>query len=427
MKKVSVIKCLIFFLLLIFVYRTTAYSATIEEIKAKMVQATESKKQLEAEIAALDSQLKTIGQQTTSLKNTIASLDATINKNALSLKLTQNNISSTELEIQGLSLDIGKSTTIIDNNSDAIAELLVETSRLGDSSVIENLLTYNDLSEFWDQTETIYKVRNRLTQKVSETKDTKKNLENSKTQAEQKKEELLALKSKLVDQKAVLEVTKKEKNKLLADTKNTEANYKKQLAAKKALSEAFDKELLKFESELKMIVDSSSYPLYSKGILNWPLDSIRITQVFGDTEFSRTTNAYNGNGHNGVDFAASIGTPVKAVLDGTVVGSGDTDAVCYGASFGKWVLIQHNNGLSTLYAHLSLIKVRAGDRVFSGSVLGYSGNTGYSTGPHLHFTVYATQGVKIMSRKSTVCKGTYTMPVADLKAYLNPLLYLPNL
>ncbi|HEY4508236.1 MAG TPA: M23 family metallopeptidase, partial [Candidatus Paceibacterota bacterium] len=109
---------------------------------------------------------------------------------------------------------------------------------------------------------------------------------------------------------------------------------------------------------------------------------------------------------------------------GTVKGAGNTDTVCPGASYGKWVLIEHANGLSTLYAHLSLIKVSEGQEVATGETVGYSGETGYATGPHLHFTVYATQGVRIMNRKSAVCGGTYRMPIADLKAYLNPLKYL---
>jgi murein DD-endopeptidase MepM/ murein hydrolase activator NlpD len=88
------------------------------------------------------------------------------------------------------------------------------------------------------------------------------------------------------------------------------------------------------------------------------------------------------------------------------------------------VFIEHGNGLSTLYAHFSLIKVSEGQSVSLGEVIGYSGESGYATGPHLHFTVYATQGVRIMSRKSAVCGGSYTMPIADLKAYLDPLKYL---
>jgi murein DD-endopeptidase MepM/ murein hydrolase activator NlpD len=196
------------------------------------------------------------------------------------------------------------------------------------------------------------------------------------------------------------------------------------LADKKALADAFANELTQFESQLKFVIDENSIPSVGKGILSWPLNVIKITQYFGMTEFAKTTNAYNGQGHNGVDFAASIGTPVKAALSGVVKGTGNTDIACPGASFGQWVLIEHNNGLSTLYGHLSLIKVAAGQIVTTGDTIGYSGNTGFSTGPHLHFGLYVTQGVKIMSRKSTVCKSTYTMPVADLRAYLDPLQYL---
>jgi murein DD-endopeptidase MepM/ murein hydrolase activator NlpD len=127
-----------------------------------------------------------------------------------------------------------------------------------------------------------------------------------------------------------------------------------------------------------------------------------------------------------VDFGIPTGTAVLSSASGIVKGTGDTDAVCPGASYGKWVLIEHPFGLSTLYAHLSVIQVNEGTDVSAGSVIGYSGDTGYSTGPHLHYTVYATQGVKITERKSRVCKGSYRMPLADLRAYLNPLSYLPE-
>ena len=166
-------------------------------------------------------------------------------------------------------------------------------------------------------------------------------------------------------------------------------------------------------------------PSTGSGVLAWPVDSVKITQFFGKTSFStQNPQVYNGKGHNGIDLRASVGTPIKAALAGTVEGVGDTDTVCPRASYGKWVLIRHANGLSTLYAHLSLIRVGPGQSVSTREIVGYGGNTGYSTGPHLHFTVYATQGVKITALKSRACRGTYTIPVADLKAYLNPLSYL---
>ena len=83
-------------------------------------------------------------------------------------------------------------------------------------------------------------------------------------------------------------------------------------------------------------------------------------------------------------FEASF--PVKIVDgDGTVLGTGNTDAIkgCY--SFGRWVLIQHDNGLSTIYAHLATMLVSKGDAVSTGQLIGYSDTTGYAVGPHLHF------------------------------------------
>ena len=400
------------------------YAATADEIKQQIQQVTANKIQLEQEIAQYEQQLKDIGAQTVSLKNTIKSLDATINKNALDIKLTQNNINSTSLEIDELSLNIEKNIDLINRDTEAISILVKQINGYDSSSIIENLLTYKNLSEFWNEQQNIYLVQNQISEKINETKDTKTTLENNKKLAEKKKNDLLKLKVTLLDKKNVLAITKKEKNKLLADTKNSETTFKKILADKQTLADAFDNELLMFESQLKFTMDLSSIPSVGKGILSWPLDFIKITQRFGITDFSKTTNAYSGQGHNGVDFGTSIGTPVKAALSGVIKGTGNTDIVCPGASFGQWVFIEHNNGLSTLYGHLSLIKVSTGDIVTTGDVIGYSGNTGFSTGPHLHFGVYATQGVKIMSKKSAVCNGTYTMPVADLRAYLDPLQYL---
>ncbi|MCR4306448.1 MAG: M23 family metallopeptidase, partial [Candidatus Yonathbacteria bacterium] len=222
--------------------------------------------------------------------------------------------------------------------------------------------------------------------------------------------------------------SRSQKNQLLAQTKNKEANYQKALNEKLRLKEEFEKELLKFESELRIAIDPTSLPPAGAGILLWPLKDIFITQKFGNTDFAQS-GAYSGKGHNGIDFRASVGTEVKAALSGVVEATGNTDQYpgCY--SYGKWVLIKHNNGLSTLYAHFSLIKAVAGQQVSTGDVIGYSGNTGYSTGPHLHLTVYASQGVKITrlgdipGRPITKCSGA-SIPIASLNAYLNPLDYL---
>lgn len=124
-----------------------------------------------------------------------------------------------------------------------------------------------------------------------------------------------------------------------------------------------------------------------------------------------------------------VGTPVYAVDDGIIKGIGDTDQNCKGVSFGKWVFIEHYNGLSTTYGHLSAISAKPGQEVKKGDLIALSGNTGHSTGPHLHLTVYASQGAKVeaVPTKTAYCKGVYlVMPIAPTNAYLDPMSYLPK-
>jgi murein DD-endopeptidase MepM/ murein hydrolase activator NlpD len=115
-----------------------------------------------------------------------------------------------------------------------------------------------------------------------------------------------------------------------------------------------------------------------KSFLKSPLKYANVTSRFG-RRFHPVLQ-YMKN-HNGVDYGAAIGTPVWAVADGTVTRAGRD-----GAS-GNLVCLRHMNGLETCYAHLSRIAVRAGQRVSQKQVIAYSGNTGRSTGPHLHYAL----------------------------------------
>ena len=132
--------------------------------------------------------------------------------------------------------------------------------------------------------------------------------------------------------------------------------------------------------------------------------------------------------HNGIDLAAPVGTKIYAPLTGTVRNVGNTDLVrgCY--SWGKWVLIDHPNGLSTLFAHLSHIGVTPGQKLSTGDVVGFTGNTGFSTGPHLHYTLYVSEAVQVRQfnqfKAATSC-GAALSPFAAVEGYLDPLDYLP--
>lgn len=97
----------------------------------------------------------------------------------------------------------------------------------------------------------------------------------------------------------------------------------------------------------------------------------RIDPIYGTARF-----------HAGMDFAANIGTPVYATGDGTVIEVG------WKQGYGKCIMISHGYGYETLYAHLNEYKVRPGQKVTRGEQIGEVGNTGKSTGPHLHYEVH---------------------------------------
>lgn len=105
--------------------------------------------------------------------------------------------------------------------------------------------------------------------------------------------------------------------------------------------------------------------------LVWPLSGT-LTSGFG----------YRwGRMHEGIDIAVAEGTPVRAAKSGTVI------LASYYGGYGNYICVDHGGGLSTCYAHLSGYASSTGQRVSQGQVIGYSGNTGSSTGPHLHFEV----------------------------------------
>lgn len=408
-------------------YTKFALAATVNvnEIKQKIDNSTANIKQLEQEIAHYQNQINDTSKQANTLKNTIQTLDISKKKISTSIILTQDKIKLTNNQISQLNQDIRSKEQQIGKNYDSVGISIKTIYKDSSESIIETLLSSNSLAAFSNNIDTLSRLQIQVRKHISNLTANKKDLERTKRSLEGKKTDLVTYTGDLSDQKRLVESTAQEKSSLLAQTKNQESAYRTILQNKQLQKEQFEKELYAYESALKINVDPNSIPSSGSGVLTWPLDKITITQYFGNTAFA-TKNAqiYNGKGHTGVDFGAPVGTKVKAALDGVVIGTGNTDEVrtCY--SYGKWVFIKHPDGLSTLYAHLSLINVSTGDNVSTGQIIGYSGNTGYSTGPHLHFGVYASQGVRVTRfDNSKNCKGVL-IPLADPSAYLNPLSFL---
>ena len=395
---------------------------SVEQLQSQINSHQAEIEALNKQIAQFEKDLTAVGAKKQTLQTAVNTLDLSVKQTQAKVKAKQSQIASTELQIQQLSGEIGNKEQSISLDSAAIAETVRTLYETQKESLVELILTNDSVADLWDDTETVRTVQETMQGHVTSLQSAKQVLTEDKVKTEDKRQELVEQKQELASQEQSLAVQKKEQQSLLTQTKNQESNYQSLLAQKKASKATFEAALNDLESKLKFTLDPAKLPSTGKGILRWPLDKVRITQQFGVTADSG--RLYSSGSHNGVDFAASIGTPIKSTLSGTVQATGNTDAIkgCY--SYGKWVLVKHGNGLTTIYAHMSQITVTQGQSVSTGEVLGFSGDTGYATGPHLHMGLYASDAVQVRQLGTNTPCGKATMPVSAATGYLNPLSYL---
>ena len=403
--------------------------------KKRKVEEEELKRKLQAE-------LEVVNKESQSLGSAVKSLDATRKKLATDINITQSKITSSNLTIRSLENTMSEKERQVVTHRKAIKDTLTALSEYDSKPLLFSLLAYVRLADVWRDNSQLTGLNDRLTEEIDALRETRKALGQEKEQKEKVKEEQVSLKGQLNGQKSVVEENQRAKENLLAETKRKEAEYQKLLTENIAKEKQFEEDLFRLESELSITLDPSLIPKARHGVLFWPLDKIFVTNYFGTTVGNR--QIYASGFHNGVDFRASMGTPVKAVLAGVIEGTGNTDEMnaqfrregkpaC--VSYGRWILIKHNNGLSSVYAHLSASLVKTGQNVRTGETIAYSGGaygvngSGYSFGPHLHLGLFASQGVEIrqLTNSKGGCKKIY-MPIArGLEAYLDPLAYLSSL
>ncbi len=392
---------------------------------------------LNQEIAQYQTQLDATTKKKQTLQNTLAQINLSIKKTTASISVTQNKIGSTQLQIQQLAGGIADTQQAITVGEAGLAQSLRRVNEADDVPLVLQVISSDTAPAAWQDIDAIVSLDQAVGDNIATLSDHKQTLATKKSAVETQQSQLVTQKKTLLAQQGSLSATKGAQSDLLTQTKAQESTYQSIIAQKKAQEAGFEDALSNLKAQLNVAVNPSEITPPGPGILQWPIDgTIRITQYFGNTPFAQSNpTLYSGHGHDGLDIAAPIGTPVHAALSGTILATGNTDLShstrgqrCY--SFGKWVMIKHNNGINTMYAHLSQISVSQGQSVSTGDVIGYSGETGYATGPHLHFGVYVSAVTQIIPLgQATRAVGTpcalAVMPVPPVSGYLNPLNYLP--
>lgn len=395
-----------------------AGAALTDDLQNEINQKQSQIQELEKQISQYKELINSTKSQSNTLKNQITKMEAQIKKLETEVRLTQTKISQTSLKIQGLASDIATRNVEIEKQKNNLSQILRQVNEYDQSSPIELILSNTNFSEFLSQAQYIANLQEGVQQKLTSIKDLKNQLEEQKTESEKQKAALEDLKKDLRGKSLVLDNEKDEQQGLLIISKNQEKKQQAILTNLEKQQKQIENEIFLTEQKLRLAINQNSITA-SKGALMWPLDSVVKTQGYGCivSAFARKSypacNEGNGNGgfHNGIDLDGDTGDPVRATRDGTVAGVANLGKY----SYGRWIAVTHNNGLTTLYGHLSAQSVAVGQKVKAGDVIGYMGSTGYSTGSHLHFSVFATNTFTVQQK--------WYGPV-PLGGSVNPLLYL---
>lgn len=369
----------------------------LDEIKAKIKAYKQIIELKQRQGVALSDQIETVSAQVSALE--------------LEIDASKKELDALNEDIKTLTQRIEQKELVIVSQKKVLAEIMRGTYQdqsdlpldiLANASRFENPLQMSEWTHTTGQKirEVLTSLRTLRTSLIEE----RKSITDKKVQADK-------LYQELGERQSYLDEVKASKERLLSKTQSEAKKYDALVDNLEEQRKAIEDEIEDIESGKTAALDLKDVPKYQKGLLAYPVKDPKITQKYGKTTFTRWYTF-----HNGVDFGMPTGTKVLSAADGKVVARGDNGKYAYG----RWMAIDHGNGLVTMYGHLSGYEKKVGDKVKKGDTIAKSGNTGYSTGPHLHFTVFSTKSFDVVPSKKI--KSVKDIPVG---ATINPTLYLP--
>lgn len=351
----------------------------IENYQSKL---TDLQKQQEV----YDNSIKVKRQEINNLKNQIGILSDTASKIKLEIKSAQLEIDKTNLEIANIKLGISGKIGEMGSQKEKISDILRNLDQQErQKNNLEVLVVKGDLGSWFKSLNELQNLENGLNDRLKVLGDMKNQLENQRANLEERQNQLNRLKDLMSDKKERLVIEQTVQSQLLDKTKGQEANFQKMLAEIRA-------EQAKINSDIQSLDALARKKLASKGkIANdngfiWPVSSRAVSAYFHDPDYPYR----NIMEHPAIDVGRTPqGTPIRAAKSGYVARVKFAGDKTY-----AYILLVHNDGLSTVYGHISKPYVKEDDFVVQGEVIGLSGGAARSvgsgnltTGPHLHFEV----------------------------------------
>ena len=371
---------------------------------AKTAAELEEEQRKAAQIAALEQKKKEQQEKLKELEKQIAEAkakkeDVMVTKNLLDQRnqLLLEQIDDTQNQIDDAAAQIARYELLEQEQYELFCQQVRSEEERGSLSYLSVLFKATSMVDLLNRMEFVNEVAEYNKTLIAAMKETRENIKAEKTEMEAKEAQLGEQQDEL---QGKLDETTKLMNEYAADQRELEKLYAAEEEAGKAIV-----------AEINRLMAESDVVPSAEGFI-WPVTTSR---KISSPQGNRVSpgNGIGSSNHKGVDICnVSYSSKIYATKSGKVLIASmpysDPDGGKSG--YGNYVVIDHGGGMSTLYAHMSIVKVSVGQYVSQGDVIGVTGNTGASTGPHLHYEVHSTTMVN--GRAVTV--------------YENPLNYLPG-
>ncbi len=391
-KKIAAILAIVFILVLVFHLPETSYatsfsSITSESIKQKeeqinqaasekknllnsLTDAKKIKQQLEAEKKDLSKYVAQLDNQLQEIQDNIAQLN-------IQIKQKEEEISATQKELE-------KARETEASQYEAMVQRIQFMYEQGESTYLEMIFTGESIADILNKVVYMEQISAYDRQKLDEFMLNRQLIEICEQELLAQKEVLDVTKEGVLEEEAAME-------ELIAAKEQTIREYETSISTKEQAIQEYEDDIQEqteviealeaaVAEERKRILAASGVVLtYDGGKFKFPLAT--YTRVSSDYGMRLHPTLGVDKFHNGIDLAAPTGTAIYAAYDGIVVAS------AYNSSMGNYVMVDHGDGLYTIYMHASALYVSKDDVVVRGETIAAVGSTGRSTGPHLHFGV----------------------------------------
>lgn len=342
----------------------------LSDVQGRMAEQAQKKDDAEATIGNVFEKLRVIQEN----------LDGAVKE----YKELETQVTATDQKIIPLQKELDQKQAKLTSREGLFSKRIRDIYMHGQLSYLDVVLGAKNFDDFANRVELLRRIVDADMELITSIRDERDQINAAKQVLETEREKLAKLKDDAAKKKDEIEQHKAEQQALLQKAQNDKATaqaaYDELEAASQSIGEMLRQRAAAASSSGSSGGSYDSYQVVSgSGAMIWPVNGV-ITSPFGYREhpiFGRTIL------HSGYDIGVDYGTPVHAADGGVVV---EADWI---SGYGYAVIIDHGNGLSTLYGHNESLAVSAGQAVSQGQVIAYAGSTGNSTGPHVHFEVRA--------------------------------------